>query len=93
MPATGVRLDAALMSTGQPGQSHGRRLPLMRRSSRSWSTPRRVAHDHSCMLGLVVSFMKSTRPAWGEAGVTQGVCTAQPAVFDHVVFRERETTR
>jgi hypothetical protein len=33
MPATGVRLDAALMSTGQPGQSHGRRLPLMRRSS------------------------------------------------------------
>ena len=37
--------------------------------------------------------LKSTRPAWGEAGVTQGVRTAQPAVFDHIVFRERETTR
>jgi hypothetical protein len=31
--ATGVRLDAALMSTDQPDRSHGRRLPLMRRSS------------------------------------------------------------
>ena len=40
------------------------------------------------MLGLVVSFMKSTRPALGEADVTQGVRTAQPAVFDHIVFRE-----
>jgi len=30
MPATGVRLDAALMSTDQPDQSHVRRLPLMR---------------------------------------------------------------
>jgi len=37
--------------------------------------------------------LKSTRPAWGEAGVTQGVRTAQPAVFDHIVFRERETRR
>ena len=45
------------------------------------------------MLGLVVSFMKSTRPTWGEADVTQGVRTAQTAVFDHIVFRERETTR
>jgi hypothetical protein len=38
------------------------------------------------MLGLVVSFMKNTRPAWEEAGVTQGVRTAQLAVFDHIVF-------
>ena len=32
--------------------------------------------------------MKSTRPAhtWGDAGVTQGVRTAQTAVFDHIVF-------
>jgi len=33
MSATGVRLNAALMSTDQPDRSHGRRLPLMRRSS------------------------------------------------------------
>ena len=41
----------------------------------------------------VQTVVKSTRPAWGEAGVTQGVRTAQPAVFDHIVFRERETRR
>jgi hypothetical protein len=37
-----------------------------------------------CGLGIIV--LKSTRPAWGEAGVTQGVRTAQTAVFDHIVF-------
>ena len=50
--------------------------------------PRTCRVNCGCIIVL-----KSTRPAWGEAGVTQGVRTAQPAVFDHIVFRERETTR
>jgi len=37
-----------------------------------------------------INVLKSTRPEWGAAGVNQGVRTAQPAVFDHIVFRERE---
>ena len=50
--------------------------------------PRTCRVNCGCIIVL-----KSTRPAWGEAGVTQGVRTAQPAVFDHIVFRERETRR
>ena len=92
--------DVLLCLIAQPGRQAGQpnhrqrvRSPLTAPAvkERFWlrkQSPRTCRVNCGCIIVL-----KSTRPAWGEADVTQGVRTAQPTVFDHIVFRERETTR
>jgi hypothetical protein len=86
--------DVLLCLIAQPGRQAGQ--PNHRQRVRSPLTAPAVKERlrPTCRVNCgCIIVLKSTRPAWGEAGVTQGVRTAQPAVFDHIVFRERETRR
>jgi hypothetical protein len=87
--------DVLLCLIAQPGRQAGQ--PNHRQRVRSPLTAPAVKERlrRTCRVncGCIIVLNQSTRPAWGEAGVTQGVRTAQTAVFDHIVFRERETTR
>ena len=92
--------DVLLCLIAQPGRQAGQ--PNHRQRVRSPLTAPAVKESfwlrrqlrRTCRVNCgCIIVLKSTRPAWGEAGVTQGVRTAQPAVFEHIVFRERETRR